>query len=73
MKEHLLALFKFTIGTAFQFTQNLRSLVVLLHDFPLKVEETKLYAEVKKWRSPSDVKKAIFTLSSSLPPVLPIR
>lgn len=46
-----MALHKFTICLADELTQNLRSFVVLLHDYPLKVEESDLFSVVKKWRS----------------------
>ena len=59
MRSHLLALFQFTICITPGFSQNLRSFVLILHDQPLKVEETALYSLVKKWRTPEDVQEAI--------------
>ena len=61
MKSHLLALSKFTICLAHGFTYNLRSFVVLLHDYPLKVEKTEIYSLLKKWRTPADVREGIET------------
>ena len=55
MKRHLLALFKFSICITKGFTQNLRTFVVVLHDFPIKVEESKLYGLVKNWKCEEDV------------------
>ena len=63
MRHHLLALFKFSICISLGFTQNLRTFVVVLHDFPIKVEESKLYALVKNWKCEEDVQQAINTHS----------
>ena len=55
VKCHLLTLCKFTLCQTKGFSQNICSFVVLLHDYPLKVEKTELYHFVKKWRSPDDL------------------
>ena len=73
MKSSLLALFKFTICTTWGFTQNLRSFVVVLHDFPLEVEKTELYNLVKSWRSPEDVQDATLKPSFELPEAFPLK
>ena len=59
MKSLLLALFKFTICLTSEFTQNLKSFVVVFHDFPLKVEETSLYTWLMLWRSVTDGRETI--------------
>ena len=59
MKSRLLALFEFKICLTYDFNRNLRSFVVVLHDYPLKVEQTQLYSLVKKWISPEDVQEAL--------------
>ena len=70
MRFHLLVLFKFIICITQGFTQNLRSFVILIHDYPVKVEETELYSLVKKWRDPKDIEDAIGT--DLIPPALPL-
>ena len=59
MKSRLLAVFNFTKCTTERFTHNLRCFVIVLHDYPLKVENTMLYNIVKRWRSSQDVEEAI--------------
>ena len=68
MKDSLLALSKLGICITQGFTQNVRSFVVVLHDIPLKVEQTLLYSFVKDWRTAEDVEQAISTPLISLPP-----
>ena len=55
MKNHLLALFKFSICLSRRCDQNLHSFVIVLHDLPIKIEETELYMITKKWRSIKNV------------------
>ena len=70
MRFHLLVLFKFTICTTRGFTQNLRTFVIVLHDYPVKVEESKLYSLVKKWRVPDNIEDAIGL--DLIPPAFPL-
>ena len=72
LNSHFLALFKFTICLANSFPQNIRTFVILLHDFPLPVEETEIYSVVKKWRNPLDIQEALDSHSVSLPPAYPL-
>ena len=69
MYKYLLALSKFTICLDSGCTQNMRYFSVLLHDEPLKVENTNLYSIVKKWRSQEDVSNALNSIG--LPPAFP--
>ena len=59
MKSSLLVLFEFKICLTYDFTWNLHSFAVVLHNYPLKVEQTQLYSLVKKWISPEDVQEAL--------------
>ena len=72
MQSHLLALSRFTIFHTDGLTQNLRTFVILLHDYPLKVENTELYNLVKTWRTPKDVKEALETHGFELPNAFPL-
>ena len=71
MKAKLLALTSFVICITSGFSQNLRSFVVLLHDFPLKVEKAQIYSTVKNWRSASDIEEDL-NAPHSLPEAYPL-